>query len=392
MVKSIVGTLTEGSKLKAANQSLRNFSKLATENTKYRLFFPKAPSGLEEESIVVAGAYGRQLDYEALGKAFVCYGEEEFTYDEETKITKDATVLPRLAAVARILHAAECRLELKQAEENAKKAAEGLGKELDTIALAETQRKIRVSYFGDDTVSPATLPDKKPVIGAAGTPLVTEVYAVPLGSDGTPEFSKAFYAAIQINNKKESQLKSILSNSEYNCAGGEYLEVGYDYMGSTKKDAGTNAAFYGTAESLRLCNKFPALWDANKMKLDMLSKTADLMINKSPMYAYGCDVASVVSAFNKYMSTKQLALLHIDFDSEDVKKNASYLLELPSIQDSPRISQQLREIVLTQEQRDDTDEDVVVNDKDLQASKAATLSEVAEAGGIVDGIDLSELQ
>lgn len=394
MAMILAGTLSEGVKVQAGQQRLTSFSKQAKEGTSYRLFFPLTWS---EEGIpepIVTSAFGRDLDRDMLGKSFVVYNEGEVEIDPVTRSIRDLTDLPKLAAVATAFHDAECEMEKKKAEKQAVEEAELMKREVNPVTVAEALRRIDVEYHGDDTVTPRVFASKRPVISGQKTPMVTEVYAVPLNSNGSPEWNMGFRGAMDLSQKKIEQLKSIRDKKEYVIAGSRFLEVGYDYMGVSKAEAGRNAAFTGIAETLTLAAKFPELWEANKSKLDALSFDPEVMLAKNPKFAYACSTDYVFSAFNKYVSTKSLTLVCLDTESDAVKKNYETLLKLDGVKSIPSVREKIEKIRDEAERKGEEVSPVAegqLSEEALQVAKATTLSELAEIGDIDAVAGQSEL-
>lgn len=395
-MRALAGTLRAGIRVKAAQTNLRNFSKQAKENTNYRLYFPIIGDTLEDADLIVVSALGRPLDQDALGKSFVCYNEDEYEQNLQTGKIRDLTTLVKLEKVSQAFHAAECEQAKQAKEKQITEEATLMGKQVNPVTVAEALRRIQVTYFGDNETTPKVLPEKNPVIGRLSTPLVTEVYAIPLNKDGIPDFKNSFHAAMALSGKKITQLTSILGNADYFRPSTGFLEVGYDYRGETKKVAGQAAAFTGIAASLTLEKnpKTSAIWEANKEKLNVLSRDPEVMLNKNPQFAYACSVQYVLSAFDKYVSTKSLTLVHLDFDSDLVKKNIDIFLELEAVKSAPTIQQKLLIIAGENrgEEKQDTETDILSNDAG-KVAKATTLSELADIDldKIASGLDNAEL-
>lgn len=385
-MRALAGTLRAGIRVKAAQTNLRSFSRQAKENTNYRLFFPTVGSTLEDVDLIVVSALGRSLEQEALGKSFVCYGEEEYEQNLQTGKIRDLTTLVKLENVARAFHAAECEQAKKAKEKELTEEAKLMGKDVNPVTVAEALRRIQVVYFGDNETTPKVLPERNPVIGRLSTPLVTEVYAIPLDKDGIPDFKNSFHAAMPLSGTKITQLTSILGNADYCRPSVGFLEVGYDYKGETKQAAGRAAALTGIAESLTLEKnpKTTTIWEANKEKLNALSRDPDVMLNKNPQFAYACSVNYVISAFDKYVSTKSLTLVHLDFESELVKKNTDVLLELQAVKSAPTIQQKLLAVAAEHETEETDTKMSDLNNDAVKVAKATTLSELED-------IDLDEI-
>lgn len=333
-MKILKGGLSEALTMEASKRGTNNLSKELIPGTKYRIFFRKQGN----MDLLVASTFGRSLDYKALGGSFMGFDEGEIEYNEDTRVWKDLTAIPSLCRVARVLHQAACKRETQEAIERLKKEAEGLGTVVSDVAIAEAARTTRVKYYGDNTVKPAVQPSIRPVISGVTTPHIVEAYAVPLASDGTPEFSKGFVGTVELRSNKIRSLCSILQDPAYNFESRDYLEVGFDYLGKDKQEAGKNASYSGIAETLTLENKFKDAWNANKETIfSSLSKQEEEVFSRCAMFKFAMSAKDVVSAFNKYASTQALTLIYIDFESEDTAKAAEDFLELDVVKKSPKI-------------------------------------------------------
>lgn len=395
-MKPLATGLKGSKKLQDAQQKLRNFSKQAEVNTSYRLFFPLIRNENGEIDIAVTTGLGRTLDWDKLGKSFV--EVTEYNISESGQLT-DLTILPNVSRMARIVHMAACEEEKVEAEKKAKETAEAMGTELNIATLQQTIKNIQIKYFGDEDAEPRILPKETAIVSGLKTPTYTEVLAVPLDAQGMPVFAKYFVASMELRGKKTTQLTTILNNKDYTPLDAEYLEVGYDYMGKDKQTAGMNAAFNGIASTLTLEMKYPEIWAANKDKLLLLSKDAETMMAKNMTFSTACTPEEVVAKFNKYVSTKPLTFLYVDYESDEVKRSAKDLLELDAVKSAKKIQEKLIEIVEAQNEEIETKTGNEENGDTIAAEaeivkEAETLRELEKVADNLDslmGVDIDNI-
>lgn len=340
-MKLLKGGLTGALTMELSKNGTKNLSKDLVPGTKYRIFFRK----VGKTELLVASTFGRSLDYKALGGSFMGFEDSEIEYNEETQTWKDLTNISSLCRMARVLHKAACERETRETIDRIKKEAEELGQKINEVTIAEAARRLRVKYFGDSDVKPAVIPEVKQVISGVTTPHIIEAYAIPLTSTGTPEFTKGFVGTVELKSNKIRSLAAILQDPAYNMQDRDFLEVGFDYLGKDKAEAGRNASYNGIAESLTLESMFKDAWDANKDDIfNRLSKTEEEVFNRCVMFKFAMSAKDVVAAFNKYVSTQGLTLTCIDFESEDTIKAAEDFLELDAVKHAPKILTKFGEI------------------------------------------------
>ncbi len=390
-MKVMAGGLKEAMSMEAAKNGTKSLSKSLSVGTKYRLIFRK----VGENELLVASAFGRNLDYNALGATFMGFEDDELEYNPETRLYKDVTVIPRYVRMARVLHAAACEREKRAAEALIRKTAEDMGNSVHPEDIAKAVEQVQQKYFGNRDVKPAVAPEVKPVISGVTTPHIIEAYAIPLDSQGKPEFQKGFVGTVELKNNKMTKLASILQTADYNNQARDYLEVGFDYLGKDKAEAGREAKYEGVAESLLLETKFPDLWEANKDDIfRSLSKTEDEVFSRCITFKFARSVKDVVAAFNKYASTQASTLSCIDFESEDVKGAAEDFVELDIVKRAPKILTKFNTILAEQksaEQAGAAAEDAEVEDvtEAKRLSEVKKISELAQEEGFdsLSGID-----
>jgi len=371
-MKVMAGGLKEAMSMESAKNGTKSLSRTLSVGTRYRLIFRK----VDGNELLVASAFGRSLDYNALGATFMGFEDDELEYNPETMLYKDVTVIPRIARMARVLHAAACEREKRQAEALIRKTAEDMGNDVHPEDIAKAVEQVQQKYFGNRDVKPAVAPEVKPVISGVTTPHIIEAYAIPLDSQGKPEFQKGFVGTVELKTNKMTKLASILQTSDYNNPEKDYLEVGFDYLGKDKAEAGREAKYEGVAESLSLETKFPDLWNANKDEIFRnLSKTQEEVFTRCITFKFARSVKDVVSAFNKYASTQASTLSCIDFESDDAKSAAADFVELDIVKSAPKILNRFNTILAEQKTTDQA-ETATENVEASEVTEAKRLSEV----------------
>jgi len=391
----VTSGLKQGAKLKAANSNISSFSSKAVQNTVYRMFLKTKGTTLDDIDIESAGFVGRDCDQKVLGNSFIIYDDTDLEFEEGSMKYKDLTALPKLAAIATALHAASCERECKEAEKKLEEEAAIMGNPVNQVTLDNAIRKIKTKYFGDEETK--AFAEISPVIRSRKPAQVVEVFAVPM-KDGVPDFKSSFIGAMDLKDKKVNQLQTIMGNSDYCRPEDGYLEVEFNYMGDTKQKAGQDASFNGVAESISImhADKYKDLWAANKSRLDALSKDSQTVYDRNPKVRFAISPKEAVAAFTKYLSTQVLTLVHLDFESDIVKKNAQAIYDMLPGQNGGVIKEKLSAIIAAQKaegEAEGEDAESVVDEKVVQIAAAQSLGQVASLGsidelvGTDDGVD-----
>ena len=354
MRKSLAGTLRAGRRVKQAQIGIRGLSSAVVLGTKYRLFFPT--NGVDD--VIIAQLPGRKFDYDATGIAFCPLPEDAFTTNASGKV-RETSVLRDWDKILKVIHQADCDKEKADAEREAARIADEGGEPIDTIALNQKLHEIELSYFGDNNAKPQKIyATKKPVMEYAKPLMATEAWLVPLGDNGEPKFEVAERVSVPLeSNKRIDSLFNLLDNKDYFSEGEEFLEVGYDYVGASKKEAGQNATFYGIAKDLKLENKYSDLWKANaKEGLERIAKTSEEVMDANMSMSASTTIEECVDTLKKYVSKKRATLLHINVESDDTKAAAKFMLDNNLCEKVPNIARKLLEIVESTVNPDAADE------------------------------------
>lgn len=383
-MKVLAGNLKGATSVKDAQGSCRALSKLLVLGTKYRLFFPVVQDEVtKERDILLAAVPGRKLDYDKLKRSFITL--EDFEQSETGRIV-DKSGLSPYARIARVIFDAECKAEKAAAKKEAEDVAKATGMEIDSIALNQKLREIELAYNGDRDAKPSPVyATKNPMISSVVVEIATEVFVVPLTSGGDPEWGKSFVASFPISGRKSKQLTELVSNKDYCPEGAQYLEVSYNYAGTDKKTAGMDATLQGVAASLSLATTHKESWEANKNALDRLSKSAEAIASKNMSMSSTVTAKEVVELFKKYTSKNPLILLHVDTNSDIVKKAAKDMVEFEIGTSIPSLKERLLEVVNSQAASSEDEEDLDAKEV-AGAAAATTISELAAATADIDGL------
>ncbi len=318
-------SLRRGARVKAQQGSDENLSKVVELNGKYRLFF----RSLEDDGFVdIAAAMvpGRSCDYKVCNAVFIPFREGMFERDDYGRVT-DTTELAAWSRIARVLHDAECTRKKRATEREAEETATNLGQPVDSVALSKALEAIELDYKGGEAANGDRIyPKLSPFISNVQQKFTTQVLVVPLLTTGDPDFAKAKYASMEISNAKLKQLNSILDDDNYNNRGSNYIEVGYDYIGSSKQEAGRDAKFNGVAKDLSLETRFPAEWTSKGQALvdgmcngDDAEAIANMMASRNSSLRSTKSVTDIVSSIKKWCGANSAVFASIDFEADASK-------------------------------------------------------------------------
>lgn len=386
------GSMAEAQSLKNSQSSLDDLNRNLTCGTKYRLFFPMAPNIHGDMDIITASQPGRSLDAKKMRSVFVAI--DDFDQTSTGKII-DNSGLGSLARISKVLFDAGCKAEKAKAKTQAQMEADTIGEELDATALNQKLKEIEVEYYGDMDARPnKILPSKNPLIGGLKVYAVTEVLVVPMTSDDKPDWSKKWYASVELKNRKVAQLSSLIADKNYYDGTSSFLEVSYDYgRGTTdKKIAGQNATFNGVSKDMSFANQFPDIWEANKGDLDNLAKTAEAVGARNKSISMSRTVKEIVETFKKVVSQDKLALGNIDYEADITKAAAQDFIDLELVKSIPKVQEKLLALLEAQkeekkEKETETTVDAEMDQREFDAVASATsLAELAEASNDLDSI------
>lgn len=347
------GSLRQGAKIRNSQGSDTTLSKAVELGCKYRMFIPTfyvpestddvddgnggtvqvtTPAFADVRAAVVPGRTG---DYEVIDTSFIPYTEEMYRRDPITGYADDLTPLKDWARITNVLFEAQCRREKAQAEDEAKKSAEGFGRDIDQVALTRSLEAIELKYHGGKAANGQNImPDKSQAISNNIVfKISTRVALVKLGANNVPDWSTLKYCVFEISKSRTDEILGLLENKDYCDIHSGYLEVGYKYVGSDKKEAGKNAKLQGIASSLSLAALYPSEWAAQgKSFVENIvrgtdQEQVDFLRSRNRAFKSGRTPNEVIQSLRKWCSTNQAVFLYIDFENEAVTKSASIFLE-----------------------------------------------------------------
>lgn len=379
------GGLESDVKEKASTSKRRNFSQLMNLGVNYRLFFPLADDANGQVTIITASAWGRKLNQEILGKG-VNFVKLSADYNKDGNLHDNSGIAP-FARIARVIFDADYKYEVEQAQDRAVKEAKTLGKDVDEVALRMSLKELEQTYYGDKDAKPNPVyATKAPAIGNQTLEIATECLVVPLDTNSVPEWNKAEVASLPLtSNTKIQQLRAIYTNPDFCDDEQEYLEVSWNYSGTTKAEAGRSACFTGVSKETSLARKFPELWEANKGKLADISLDPETIASKNWTLSTATPVKEVVEKFKSYLLKRPILFPHIDFDADITKAAAKDIIDLGVTAEYKNIQEQLLALV---------NEDATADDSGMEVSSEVVektmnlnnLEDVQKSGVNVDDV------
>lgn len=384
------GRLSKSVQVRGAQGKDRSFSQFMNLGTSYRLFFPLWENadtpGTYDPDIVVCTKPVRKLNMDITGSSL--YVLENFDEAEDGTIT-DLTNMEKYARVSAVLHDASYRVELNRKLRTLEDEAKQVGTKVDETVRKSTIQAVRKRYYGDEDkskdVSEREFADVNRAISGVMLEIVTRVYIVPM-SNSVPMFSNAQFAQLSLSTKKTTQLLTLLKNPDYFFDNKRpFFEVGFDYVGSSKKVAGLSATFQGISRDTSLESKAPDLWKSNVGVLNAMIRDPELIAAKNFNFSSSPSQEAVISSMMKYIASQPILLVNLDFDSTNMKYGAKPLFELGLLDSQPTVKQQVKEYI---EENIDNDND----DGDTSTDNVIP-DEVAENVGVekITELDVEEL-
>lgn len=395
------GSLRAGAAISNSQGGDMPLSKVVELDGNYRIFFSTFMSEIEvkdqdtgevvetitEGDIRAAVVPGRTGDYEKIGTGFIPYTSDMYEIDPITDHIVDLTPLEDWGRIARVIFEAECIREKKNAEAEAERSAKELGKPIDPIALSKSLEGIEQKYHGGTAQDGETqvMPSVSPMLSTnIQLKISTRVLVVRLSADDTPDWKNAKYAVYEISKTRMQDLIGMLNNKKY--FRGEYLEVGYNYTGPNRKEAGKNAKFLPIVKSESLEETFPALWKAQgKAKVDQIcqgdtgEKQVQFMRSRNRSFRGTVSPKDAISAMRKWCSTNQAVFGSIDFADDSVARAATLFLENHLVDDLPFALAEFKRLADENAKGNTDEEDNATEETTEQAGPTIEDMEVAQA-------------
>lgn len=342
------GSLREGAKIRNSQGGDQSLSKLVELGGNYRLFFrafvDEIPVRDEDDNIVdtervgnirAAVVPGRTGDYEIIGTSFIPYTDDMYDRDEITGAPIDKTPLGDWARIARVLFEAQCTREKRNAEAEAERTAKDAEQQVDVVSLNRALEGIELKYHGGKAANGKDImPDVSPAISSNIVfKISTRIALVKLNGQGVPDWKNAKYSVFEISKSRTDELITLLDNAQFFDMNTDYLEVGYSYVGTDKKEAGKNAKFQGIAKTMSLETMFPNEWNAigkdfvRNIAVGMPQDQVDFMKSRNRAFKSGKTPSDAIQAYRKWCSTNQAVFTCINFDDEGLGRTAHLFLD-----------------------------------------------------------------
>ena len=343
MVAGLTGSVRGTKKVRDNQTTLQGLSKVVTLGGKYRIFFNTFPNG-DVLDILAAVSPGRKCQREKLGFGFIPIRDYEVT--EAGKVL-DKTGLDSYARMSRVLHKSAELLEKANAQAEAEKSANSLGTEVDREALTKRLNEIDLKYNGDNTNPKNPIyATEQPMIGPVVIESATECLVVPLTPEGKPKWRDAKCASLVLSNTKITQLETLLDDPNFARKEDGYLEVGYTYVGTDKKEAGKNAAFQGIAESMSLKVTDPDGWQTEGLAaLATMSKTEASIAARNYNMSASVSPDQIISAVKSYCSKHPGLFASINMEDEATKWAAKDFVKSGLVDKYTKVKEALENLV-----------------------------------------------
>lgn len=394
MASILANTLRASKKIKDSQGTDDMLSKVVELNGNYRLFF-KTVYDEENDFVDVATAMvpGRSLDLDVCGATFIPYSPDMYTKDE-SGVPQDITGLRSWARIAKVLHDASCKREIKNITAEAERGALELGTDVDQVELSRKIEAVKLTYMGGKAADGTNIPAKKnPFISGMQQKVSTRILVVKLLPDGSPDLKNIKYAVLELSRAKIDELITLLDDKNYCNKDDGYLEVGYSYVGSDKNAAGRAAKFQGIADTLKLAKQFPTEWEqhigkqvkaiADAPTLDgaaeiMRSKNRNLRGNKGP--------ADIISSVKAWIAKNAVIFGSIDFEADATSWASKDFLEFHLVDNLPQIKEKFEKLVEEIEKKNPKEDEggsseaAAPTEEDVETTNIAESEKVAQAG------------
>ena len=408
---TVSSTLRQSERVQSSQGFDELLSKAVVLGNDYRIIMRVIEDGEYKEFPIPADA-GRSLDYNVFGPSWVSYPEgglEELNNGH----FRDLTVLNMWARVARILLDAEYTYERRMAEIKANAEAEVSKKPIDEAALAIALKDLELKYKGGEkSDGDKVKPEKFPIIGSIQIAVVAQAYIIKYDADKKEaDWENSKVISFRCSKDKINELKAGLKFAQK--SGLPYVEFAYSYTGKDKQSAGRKAKLEVVKEEENsLAHMFPEAWEREKDRiLSSLSTDENVILSKSSAISSTITIDEVVSKMKAYCAKNVGILSNVDLESEDVKKNAEFMLDNNIFVKTKDIIPKLEEIVAKKkEERADKEEDAAVvteaenaainaankiKNADEDSSAIETLAEVLEEvdeAAVAEDHDIEEIE
>lgn len=383
--------LRKTNKLRDTQTSVKGLSATVALGGRYRLFFRflEKEDPTDANDIITAVQPVRKLDRDVFGQSVVKI--DNYIQTDGGRII-DASGLDVYANCAKVLHNAAAVNAKRKLEREAKEAAEELKTSIDAAALQESLRKCDVDYFGDRKANPPTYPKKNPIIGPLTLEVATECLVVPLDSSGAPKVTDARLASVALSGTKSSQLITLLDDANYTRPEEGFLEVGYNYVGANKQEAGRAANFQGISKEMSLMTMFPAMEKELKAQLDTLAKSDDVIKGRNYNMNSPITPTDIITGTHAWARTQRPCFASIDFEADVTKYSAKDLLKSGLVEEYVDVKSKLEALVASEKDNTDVKEDVEETANAQEVLQAAVTTEGMDALRDVTGaVDLSKV-
>jgi len=378
------GSLKAGTKLKDQQGTDDFLSQVNQPNNKYRLFASVA-SFDDELSIVAPSLFGRSCDPKKVGTSLHLCNDYE-TLDSGKIV--DKSPLGRYAAISRILYEAECAYEIADVQRKAKDDAENMGEQVDAASLKTKMDAIELKYHGGEVNNQKIIATENFAIDSPRIHISTSFVLVKLDVNNKPETDSIKRVTYIIGGKKRSsQLEECLKNADPDQLAAGYIEMKWDYTGSTeKKVCGANAKFEAVPKDQQIATTHATWWAENQSKItDLLIFDPEVMIGRNRNFSYQISSDELVKRFKKMCSEKRALIRYIDLDADETKRAAADLATIDAFMNNSKFNEAITAIIEAKKAENAAEEyeDEAIDAVAADIAGSATLSEaVGKAGGI----------
>ncbi len=345
-MKILSGNLEDAGRVSDAQGYNTSLSKCVECGNRYRLIMKltKNANGAVTVPAVAVGA--RSLDFDTFNASLLVEGDGQIEVTENNKLI-DLCGLDEWSAICRVLHEASAEREKKNKKAEAERLAADTGQPIDQLALQREIDAIDLDYFGGKAANGEKInPNKYPIMSDLMVKTVCQCAVIKLDASGVPDLDNVTIATFSMNKKKRQQIKNLITNKDYCNPDKGYIEVGYDYIGANKKQAGQNASFQGIAESLSISAQFKDAWDRTQSGIldrlytdpeQIMAKDRNLNSEKTPK--------DVITGIKKYAANNPAVVANIVLDSDTTRYNVEKILNAGIADKIPKVKASLEEIL-----------------------------------------------